>query len=332
LTCCLTAHAATKVGDEVLGVRFGATLEDVKRAHPGGAVVDDFYTVRNFSPTFATVAFGFTRTGRLCRVNRWYADAYVKQLARGDLVQGLKELTSLLLEEYGPSQPMHKSGGGTSRDPLVISVVWNHEPDYLLALKIVGCEERVQAGLVLVATKIAEEDAQRPGATVDFGFPDWRKDVLGIPFGAAFEEVKRRHPRGVVRENCWIVRNPTAQHSLVCFWFTPARKVYLVSFEYAEEFLKAAGKGSLEDGVQALVAQLAVKFGPCDRMSNGGLGTSEDPKTYVCDWDGDGGDITMQLKIMDDGTSSVILLLESTKVKDLGSQQPARGDGRGRWF
>ena len=121
LIVCLEASGASKIGDEVLGLRFGATLEEVKRAHPGGAVVNDFYTVKNFSATFETVAFGFTRTGRLCRVNRWYTNEYVKQLAKGDLVKGLKELTSLLLAEYGPSQPMHKSGEGTTRDPLVIS-------------------------------------------------------------------------------------------------------------------------------------------------------------------------------------------------------------------
>lgn len=332
LTFCLLVHGASKIGDAVLGVRFGATLQEVKREHPGGAVVDDFYTVRNFSSTFETVSFGFTRTGKLCRVNRWYADAYVKHLAGGDLVQGFKELTSALLEEYGPSQPMHKTGRGTSRDPLVISVVWNHEPDYLLAFKIVGCEEDIKAGLVLVATKMVEGDSARPGVNVDFAFPDWGDAVLGVRFGATFEEVKRRHPSGVLRENCWVVQNPTAQHALVSFWFTPARKMYLVSLMYAEDFLKAAGKGSVEKGMQALVAQLAVKFGPCDRMSNGGQGTQQDPKTYVCDWDGDGSDYTMQLKVIDDGELDVVLLLESTKVKEQGSRQPASMGARNRWF
>jgi hypothetical protein len=299
--------ASPGISDEVLGVRLGTARDEVVLRYPGGACVDGLYTVRDVDSRFEKVEFGFTDAGTLSRVNRWYAPEFLAEVGEGDAITGLERLSAALQEAFGAPQPIYRSGRGSASDPFVISIIWN-DARCFLAFRITAHETALDACLMLVSNEVGNGPRR---SAADVGGTGKDGIVLGVRLGDSLADVRAKHPNGVFNDTCLVVRNPSEQHEQVSFSFTPAGRLVRVELVYAEAFLTKAGKGSPDAGIQELASSLADTHGPCDRMTNGGSGTAEDPAAYYCDWHPKGRRCALTLTVVQKPRPGAVLSIES---------------------
>ena len=178
---------------------------------------------------------------------------------------------------------------------------------------------------MLVSTPI-ERDARAPkNGSADFGLPERNGSVLGVRFGDRIEDVKKQYAKARSENDGLVVLNPTDKYRQMSFSFTPDGLLCQIRLEYTDVFLATAGDDSANEGIRTLVANIALTRGPCNRMSNKGTGTPDDPKAYVCDWDRKGRSCGLTLTIVQGQTPRAVLSIEPPAVKP-------DADADRRWF
>jgi hypothetical protein len=164
-------YAASKYGDEVLGIKFGADKKEIEKAFPRGAFdKDGDYQVNNPAPQYSLAWYIFTSAGKLYSVILVCDTDWLVKAGDGDLTKGFGSMVDKLVNKYGKANVVNTEGSGSVDNPKVITSSWDENGGVVLLTELTIKGSIFVYRIQYTSIKVKADAAKDAASNIDYGY------------------------------------------------------------------------------------------------------------------------------------------------------------------
>jgi hypothetical protein len=248
--------AVSKYGNEVLGVKFGANKDDVRKTFQNGLFANSKeYNVDAPDLLYTNAAIHFTDDGKAWLVVLKLSFDYLNQMGAGDENLGTKKVIQEYYDKYG-----EPTEAGTNKSDGTMELSWPEDDGVMFQMVVFSTKPHPIVMISYLSNKVMGE------TTSDFSRSKYGNGILGATLSQTIDEVTNVVKGGTLANDddggfSYVVKIPTEQIALNMFSFNKFGKLVLIQRELSPIYIKKHYGGNYKQAYSALVEQYDAKYG-----------------------------------------------------------------------